>query len=244
VTLLAFAVVVLVAGCGSAPSPPRSGAGASESAGAPPSQQTGSVAPSEDPSTSPSFHGRVNAIDPATRAAMTSSWHAGCPVPIDDLRIVTVEHWGFDGEVHHGEIIVHRDYAQDLLQVMRRLFAVGYPIERMVLVDVYDGDDGRSMAANNTSAFNCREVAGGPGVWSEHAFGRAIDVNPLRNPYVASGGVVLPPEGGRYADRSLRAKGMIHAGDVVVRAFAEIGWEWGGDWISIKDYQHFSATGR
>ncbi|MDD9205334.1 M15 family metallopeptidase, partial [Georgenia sp. 10Sc9-8] len=113
---------------------------------------------------------------------------------------------------------------------------------RMVPVDAYGGDDGASMAANNTSAFNCRTITGGSG-WSEHSYGRAIDINPLANPYVA-GSTVLPAAGWAYADRIRDAAGMIHAGDEVVRAFAERGWLWGGYWTYPKDYQHFSTSGR
>ena len=108
-------------------------------------------------------------------------------------------------------------------------------------IDVYGGDDMRSIKANNTSAFNCRAVTGGSG-WSEHAYGRAIDVNPFVNPYV-KGSTVLPPEAARFTDRSRTDPGMIHAGDAVVDAFAARGWSWGGYWSSLKDYQHFSTTG-
>jgi hypothetical protein len=125
---------------------------------------------------------------------------------------------------------------------MRKLFNAHFPFRRIWLIDAYGSDDRRSMAANNTSAFNCRYVAGTTR-WSEHAYGRAIDINPIQNPYV-SGSYVSPAAGRAYADRSRRAPGMIHAGDVVVRAFASIGWKWGGYWRSSKDYQHFSSTGR
>ena len=116
----------------------------------------------------------------------------------------------------------------------------------MVLVDAYGGDDDRSMAADNTSGYNCRRVAG-TDRWSDHAFGAAIDINPVQNPYVQPSGVA-PPAGRRFATLDRRAgadvpAGVIHADDVVVRAFARIGWEWGGDWTSAKDYQHFSAAG-
>jgi putative cell wall-binding protein len=191
----------------------------------------------------PRFEGAVWVIDDATRQRMTSSWRPGCPVPIDDLRLVTATHWGFDGHVRPGELVVHRDHAEAVLGVLASLFDQRFPIERMELVDVYGADDDRSMAANNTSAFNCREVSGRPGVWSEHAYGRAIDVNPVQNPYVSRSGV-SPPAAAEYADRSRQAPGMIHAGDGVVGAFAAIGWEWGGSWSTVKDYQHFSATGR
>ena len=153
-----------------------------------------------------------------------------------------VSHIGYDGEVHTGRLIVAGEVASDIVEIMSRLFEAGFPIERMEPVDVYDGDDDLSMAANNTSAFNCRAVTGGSS-WSEHSYGSAIDVNPLVNPYVI-GATVLPPEGATYADRNLEAQGMIHAGDVVVEAFAAYGWVWGGTWSSPKDYQHFSTSGR
>jgi hypothetical protein len=111
------------------------------------------------------------------------------------------------------------------------------------LVDVYDGNDNRSMVANNTSAFNCREVAGRPGVLSEHSLGGAIDINPLINPWVHYG-AVDPPEAAKYADRNAKWKGAIYPDDEVVRAFAAFGWGWGGAWPDSHDYQHFSASGR
>ena len=174
---------------------------------------------------------------------MVWSWRPGCPVPLADLRLLTVDYWGFDGREHAGELVIHEREAEAVIVAMRRLYDARFPIRRMLLVDAYGGDDDRSMAANNTSAFNCREVTGQPGVWSEHSYGRAIDINPVQNPYVLDG-VVLPPEGRVYADRSLDAAGMIRPGGPVVRAFAEIGWGWGGHWASPTDYQHFSATGR
>jgi hypothetical protein len=190
----------------------------------------------------PAFNGSFAEIDEATRARMVS-WHPGCPVPIDDLRLLTLGFWGFDGKAHTGELVLHRDVAAAALGVFEKLFAARFPIRRMQLVDDYGADDERSMEANNTSAFNCRPVTGGTS-WSEHAYGRAIDINPIQNPYLTAAGTVLPPEGRAYADRSRRARGMIHPGDVVVRAFAAIGWVWAGTWENPKDYQHFSSTGR
>jgi len=174
---------------------------------------------------------------------MRWSWRPGCPVPIDDLRIVEVERFGFDGRVHHGEVIVRRDLAAGVRRVFRTLFEARFPIARMEPIDAFHGDDARAMAADDTSGFNCRWVTGHPGVWSAHAFGLAIDVNPLENPYV-TGNAVAPRGAEPFADRSLNAPGMIHAGDVVVRAFAAIGWSWGGSWSTVRDYQHFSANGR
>ena len=173
-----------------------------------------------------------------------SSWHQGCPVGLGKLRLLRLEHWGFDGDVHRGRLVVHARYDGDVLDVFRRLYRLRFPIRRMELIDRYGADDHRSMNADNTSAFNCRFVAG-TNRWSMHAYGKAIDINPIENPYV-SGSHVSPPAGESYADRSRHARGMIHAGDEVVDAFADAaGWKWGGSWRgSTKDYQHFSANGR
>ncbi len=173
---------------------------------------------------------------------MTNSWREGCPVGLDQLRLLTLDHWNYDDRVVTGELVIHEAWADEIVQVFGRLFNARFPIERMELVDLYEGSDDLSMAANNTSAFNCREIAWRPGVWSNHAIGEAIDINPLVNPYV-SNTRILPPEGAAFADRSVQAKGGIYPGDVVTQAFAEIGWGWGGDWSSAKDWQHFSATG-
>jgi len=190
------------------------------------------------------FQGRAERIDAETRARMTGvSWHRGCPVGFAGLRLLRVSHWGFDGRVHRGRLVVNRDAAAGMLGVMRKLYRLRYPIRRMRLVDAYGADDRRSMAADNTSAFNCRFVAGSAGVWSEHAYGRAIDVNPIENPYVTGSGYVSPPAGAPFMDRSGHAQGLIHRGGPVVDAFAAAGWEWGGNWSWPKDYQHFSATG-
>jgi hypothetical protein len=129
-----------------------------------------------------------------------------------------------------------------MLRVMRRLHRLGFPIRRMRLVDAYGADDHRSMAADNTSAFNCRFVAG-TSEWSEHAYGRAIDVNPIENPYVTASGHVSPPAGAPFARRSRHRRGMIHRNGPVVEAFASIGWGGGGNWSGVWDYQHFSASG-
>lgn len=159
-----------------------------------------------------------------------------------DLRILSLSHWNYAGSVSTGKLVVAAGLANQVVDIFRDLYEAGFPIERMELVDKYDGDDDKSMAANNTSAFNCRLVTGGS-TYSEHSYGRAIDINPLVNPYV-KGSTVLPPAGSAYVDRSLDAPGMIHAEDEVVQAFAARGWIWGGSWSSLKDYQHFSTTGK
>jgi hypothetical protein len=193
----------------------------------------------------PRFEGTASRIDAKTRERMTgSSWHRGCPVPLADLRLLRLSHFGFDGEVHSGRLVVHKRFAGPVLHAMRSLYRHRFPIRRMRLVDAYGADDHRSMAADNTSAFNCRFVAGQPGVWSQHAYGRAIDVNPIENPYVTGSGHVSPPAGAPYAKRTRDAAGMIHRGDSTVGAFAAIGWQWGGLWRPTRDYQHFSSNGR
>jgi hypothetical protein len=191
----------------------------------------------------PTFRGHASPLDQPLRQRMTGvSWHRGCPVGLDDLRLLALTYWGFDGEVHFGRLVVNRDAARPVLGVMRRLYRLHYPFRRMRLVDAYGADDHRSMEADNTSVFNCRFVSG-TSRWSQHAYGRAIDVNPVENPYADGDGYVSPPQGTPFADRSQNAKGLIHRDGAVVRAFAAVGWGWGGDWGWPKDFQHFSATG-
>lgn len=188
------------------------------------------------------FRGSAEPIDPQLRQRMTgASWHPGCPVGFGRLRLLRVTHWGFDGEVRRGRLVVHRDSAAAMLRTLRELYRLRFPIRRMRLVDAYGADDHRSMAADNTSAFNCRFVAG-TSRWSEHAFGHAIDVNPVENPYVTADGYVSPPAGTAYTDRSRQRKGMIHRRGPVVAAFARNGWKWSGRFWP-KDYQHFSLSG-
>jgi hypothetical protein len=191
----------------------------------------------------PPFVGSIAPLSAKQRALMTGiSWRPGCPVPLRDLRMLTVSHWGFDGGRRTGRLVVHETAASPLRSVFRRLYAARFPVRKIFPIDAYGGSDFRSIEADNTSAFNCRFVAG-TSRWSEHAFGRAIDLNPVENPYV-DGSHVSPPNGRPYADRSLRRRGMVHAGDAVVRLFARQGWGWGGSWTGARDYQHFSASGR
>lgn len=190
--------------------------------------------------TLPAFSSSVQRIDDALKERMTYSWRAGCPVKRRDLRYVQVTYLRFDGTARQGELVVHEDEAADVVEVFEAIYAERFPIRRMRLIDDYQGDDDLSMAANNMSAFNCRLVTGGTR-WSEHSYGRAIDINPVRNPFV-NGDIVAPPAGQNYLDRSPRRKGMVSM--AVRAAFERIGWSWGGDWSNLKDYQHFSATGR
>lgn len=174
------------------------------------------------------------------------SWHAGLGCPArEDLRLLIVPYTDFDGAAQRGQLIVAAEVAEDVLDIFAQLQADGFPIQSMILVHLFEGDDDLSMEANNTSAFNCRMTASGKRL-SEHSYGRAIDINPVQNPYVTKSRV-LPPLGADYDEKAERAvdhKGLIRKGDAVVKAFADKGWKWGGDWKSLKDYQHFSTSGR
>jgi hypothetical protein len=182
-------------------------------------------------------------IDEVTADELDVSWRPGCPVGIEDLRRLELAHWNDDGAATTGTLVVHADHADDIVTVFARLFEAGFPIHAMQPIVAFGGDDQSSMRANNTSAFNCREIDGRPGVWSQHAFGGAIDINPLVNPWVR-GDRVDPPEGASFVERDAAVSGLVVAGDVVTQAFADIGWGWGGDWTGTLDYQHFSHNGR
>jgi hypothetical protein len=194
------------------------------------------------------FEGGVSRIGPfLERRLVGRNWHPGCPVAIDDLRHVRVRYRDFKGRVRTGPLIVHETVATGVLGVFRRLYRADFRIHRIKLPPSYrpprPGDYWTSTR-NRTAAFNCRPATGNPGSLSHHSYGWAIDINPLQNPYVSSTGAVLRRAAKPYVDRSRRAPGMIGPDDVVVRAFARIGWEWGGDWVTLKDYMHFSLTGR
>jgi hypothetical protein len=196
----------------------------------------------------PRFEGTIRPIRGELRAKVVGrSWHPGCPVSLRDLRALEVTYWDFEGEVRTGPLVVHRKVAEDILWVFRRLFRARFPIKQLVLPPKWrpprPADYWDRRPTSPSAAFNCRPATGST-VWSEHAYGLAIDINPLQNPYVRSDGSTLRHIARPYRDRSLHRKGMIHDGDVVVRSFAAIGWEWGGHWHTLKDYMHFSLTGR
>jgi D-alanyl-D-alanine carboxypeptidase len=184
-----------------------------------------------------------HAVSRVNARQLPYSWHRGCPVAPRELRRLRVSYWGFDGRAHRGALVVHARAVRSLVRVFSRLYAARFPIRRMRPIDAYRGNDERSLAADNTAAFNCRyAIAPGPRRWSAHAYGLAIDVNPVENPYVVAGRV-HPRAGRAYLDRSRVRPGMAVRGGVLVRAFAAVGWAWGGRWSGSPDYQHFSATG-
>ena len=188
----------------------------------------------------PTFSGSIKDVD-ADRLA--HSWTADCPAGLDDVVLVELTHWGFDGEVHDGSIVVARSEGENVLEIFRRLFDIGYPIESVIPIgDLAVGIEDDDPDYNNTSGLHCRRAMGSSR-WSEHAKGLAIDINPLQNPFITSN-ILWPANSGRYLDRDLGEPGMITEGDAVVETFAGRGWLWGGYWDSIKDYQHFSVSGR
>jgi poly-gamma-glutamate synthesis protein (capsule biosynthesis protein) len=193
----------------------------------------------------PAYTATIESVPSSVQQRMTGSSHdpARCPVELTDLRLLTMRYVGFDGRAHTGQTVVHHRHARGLVGVFRELYEARFPIRRMQLIDAYGGDDNRSMAADNSSAYNCRTVAD-TSTFSDHAYGAAVDINPVENPYVTANGV-LPAAGRRFVDvdRSRdaeTARGVIVADDVAVRAFARIGWKWGGVW-NEPDYQHFYA---
>ncbi|HWI42176.1 MAG TPA: M15 family metallopeptidase [Nocardioides sp.] len=187
------------------------------------------------------FHSSIGPVTPAIRRRMGESWSPRCPVPLSGLSYLNVSFRGFDGKPHTGELVLAAREAADVVSVFRALFAAGYPIEEMRLPTTADLEAPPTGDGNDTAAMVCR-AARGTTRWSAHALGLAIDVNPFLNPY-SKGDLVLPELASAYLDRSRTQPGIIHPGSLIVREFARIGWSWGGSWHSLKDYQHFTATG-
>lgn len=203
----------------------------------PPNAPTG-VPPSGPPSvTAEEFPQFAGTVSPVTAGRLGASYRPGCPVLPDALRLLNLSYVTFEGRSATGELVVSAEVAEDVVAVFAELYARRFPIRSLVTVDAFGADDDASMAADNTSAFNCRPITGGGG-WSLHSYGVAIDLNPRENPYV-SGETVLPPEGRDYLDRDNAVPGMIRAGDPVVAAFGDHGFGWGEYWTGPTDYQHF-----
>ncbi|NLT53298.1 MAG: M15 family metallopeptidase [Actinomycetales bacterium] len=182
-----------------------------------------------------------SAVRRVTAADLPHSYRSGCPVRPADLRLVELTYYGFDGAAHTGRLVVNADVVGSVRRVFQKAYASRFPVRRMRPVDDYRGSDTASMAADNTSAFNCRRVTGGTS-WSRHSYGRAIDINPVRNPYV-SGDTVLPAAGRAYLDRNDVRPGMLTRHRTITKAFLAEGWSWGGDYRSLKDYQHLDRAG-
>ncbi|UWP78424.1 M15 family metallopeptidase [Dactylosporangium fulvum] len=224
-----------LAGCGgTGPAPATAAASGAASPGVPsPVAGTAGTTPAETPPAD-----SAEPLPPDLRQAMTGvSWRPGCPVGLDDLRLLRLTYVDFAGTEQRGQLVVHKDLAEATLRAFAKLRAARFPIRGMRLIEAYDGSDDASMAADNTSAFNCRNVPNTKH-WSNHAYGRAIDINPVENPYLPKG-QIMPPAGKDYLDRRTVRPGMIVAGDPVVTAFRAEGFTWGGAWRSGVDYQHF-----
>jgi D-alanyl-D-alanine carboxypeptidase len=186
------------------------------------------------------FTARVTAPAPGDVIAR-SSWRPDCPVAAEDLAWLRLAFWGFDDQRHTGELLVHKDVARDVVTVFERLYQAKFPMEELSIVTRDELDAPPTGDGNETTAFACRATRGGT-TFSQHAYGLAIDVNSFQNPYV-DGDLVLPELASAYLDRDLIRPGMIEENGPVVRAFASVGWEWGGNWETVKDYQHFSQNG-
>ncbi|CAN5887208.1 M15 family metallopeptidase [soil metagenome] len=193
-----------------------------------------------DPPPTEGFHHTIDPV-PADVAAR-STWQPECPVGLEDLAYVTVSFWGFDGGHHTGELIVHTEVAEDIVEVFEAIWASRFPIEEMRITSLEELDALPTGDGNNTDAFVCRAVTGGTG-WSQHALGLAVDINPFHNPY-RRGSVVIPELATAYLDRDRALPGMIVEGDAVTSAFDAIGWGWGGRWATLDDWQHFSRNNR
>ena len=175
-------------------------------------------------------------------------WHAGCPVQMSQLRLLTVTHWGFDGAAHTGQLVVNRDAAAPLARAFQKLYALHFPIRHLQLDDAYGPAGSQPADGDISGSFECRQAVPSPctggsgtGHWSNHAYGLAVDLNPVENPYVGCG-ATRERSSRPYLDRTRIRPGMVTP--AFVKAFASIGWGWGGSWSgSTKDYMHFSFNG-
>lgn len=257
-----LALALVLAACSSDPAPgdaatgPPSTPGQAEVSRSPSPADTSVTSaplatPTDDPfePTGTRFAGRV--VDPLPRwlasAMRGETWERGCPAPLDDLALLNFNYWDLDGDVQRGPMVVNAAVAEDVLGVFRTLFRARFPLARVALATRFRPNADPDSRVSVTASFNCRPVVtpDGPGnTFSEHAYGLAVDVNSLQNPYVREDGFTRNRFARPYVDRSQDLPGMIHQGDVVVRAFAAIGWEWGGNWDSGHDYMHFSLNGR
>ena len=173
-----------------------------------------------------------------------NSWRKGCPVSLKDLRYLQLTHIDFNGKDKSGELIVHKEVADEVTKIFKNLYKIGYPVRKMKLVSDYKGNDWQSIEADNTSAFNCRSATGSKN-WSKHSYGKAIDINPIENPYIARSGRISHKASLKYRKRVHKNstyvdKAVLLKNDKATHIFKKYGWIWGGDWSGVKDYQHFS----
>ncbi len=192
------------------------------------------------------YHAAIIPVDNTIKQRMLKghSWYEGCPVYYKNLRYLTMTYIDFTGKERTGEMIVHKAVAKDVTAIFAKLYALKYPIRQMRLVSDFGGSDWKSIDADNTSAFNCRNATGSK-KWSKHSYGRAIDLNPLENPYISHSGHIAHKASQKFRKRqhqhhSAADRAVLLQDDPAVQVFKAHGWTWGGDWKGVKDYQHFS----
>ena len=188
----------------------------------------------------------ITTITPAIKERMIqgNSWHKGCPVGLQDLRYLRIKYLNFEGETKLGEMIVHKEVADEVVEIFHELYTIAYPIHKMKLVSDYKGNDWQSIEADNTSAFNCRKATGSKH-WSKHSYGKAIDLNSIENPYISRSGRIAHKASLQYRKRvhqqdTVADKAVLLKNDKATKIFKKYSWKWGGDWSGVKDYQHFS----
>lgn len=250
--VLAAVAATALAACSSGADPPTERTAASPAASAPAPAPT-TPSPTLEPNPEPArtrYDGTITRLPGWLAAEMRgTTWKPGCPVPLEDLRLLRFNYHGFGGGIRRGPMVVHEEVAEDVLWVFRQLFDAEFPIKRVGLTTEFVPSDFEPIITSKrsvTASFNCRPVItplGPSDDFSQHSYGMAIDINPVQNPYVTADGFVRNTEARRYLDRSKRLPGVIHPNDVVVRSFTRIGWEWGGSWSGGKDYMHFSTSG-
>jgi hypothetical protein len=192
------------------------------------------------------YRSSISPITPEIKKRMIqgNSWREGCPVGLKDLRYLRIKHLDFNGEEQMGEMIVHQEVSAEVTEIFEALYNAGYPIKKMRLVSDYKGSDWQSIESDNTSAFNCRAATGSK-KWSKHSYGKAIDINPIENPYISRKGYISHKASQTYRKRvhqksTYADQAVFLKDDKAVQIFKKHGWEWGGDWVGVKDYQHFS----
>ena len=192
------------------------------------------------------FNANISPITPEVQKRMINgnSWRNTCPVSLSDLQYIQLNHWDFNGKTVSGEMIVHKDIANEVVYIFEELYNLHYPIRQMRLVSDFKANDWKSIDADNTSAFNCRPVTGNKKKWSKHAYGRAIDINPLENPYISKTGHISHKGSLKYRKRvhkynTYSDHAVLLKYDKATQVFKKYGWKWGGDWKYSKDYQHF-----
>jgi len=192
------------------------------------------------------YDSHISKITPQVKQRMIegNSYKKGCPLTLEDLRYLRIRHKNFRGTEQWGELIVHKEVASEVAKIFEALYHADYPIYQMRLVSDFGGNDWRSIEADNTSAFNCRKATGSK-QWSKHSYGRAIDINPIENPYIARNGHISHKASQIYRKRvhqkdTAEDRAVLLPNDKAVKIFKQFGWEWGGDWKGVKDLQHFS----